>query len=525
MDNSALEICERVKSILASRNLTLSQVSKLTEKQYGRPSPYFVPHNLYHEFERRAFSPRLHQIFALSRLTGYRFCDWLRILGFQPETIAREQILLPNKKTILIDSTLEDPEQWIPWFFSKTSSLIPQNIIPLTEMINWGDATRLRSITRTDSAGVYAKVGEEDVMAFPNLVPGSIVRANPHLTESLLDFRSHERDVLFLVEHAAGVRCCRIQLQANNKIALLSDQLPYAQPILTLDREATIHGVIDLEIRSLVNQREPRVPANMTRVKYPGIRNVRHDSVGSLVRNARLKAGLSFPEASALSRQVAQHLRDDQYFVAPASLSDYEVMKNPPRHIAKVLTLCAIYGLHFSRFLQSMDLAINETARVPIPDTLLPRYPPAKSRNSRSESGDSGTSFLEELIRRFKPAPIFLHNSISKLSGLAHPDLRDFFWCGTQRDSTHPLIVNGILMIVNRHIKKPVHSRLWPLWKQPLYVLLKSDGTYMAGCCSTEDGMLVIHPYSKKYEQSQRLQNHFEAEVIGQVVAIARALA
>ncbi len=520
-----LETCERVKRVLASKGLNLSQVSKQTEVLYGKSSLFFIPHNLYHEFSRGAFSPRLHQIFAFSTITGYRFHDWLRVFGFGPENITREQVLLPAKRTVLIDSALEDPEQRILWFACKTSSQAHRSIVPLAEMIGWGNARKLGFINQQDYEAVYAKVGDEDALAFPNLVPGSIVRANPRLTKSALDSHPRDREILFLVEYAAGVRCCRVERRGDNKIVLLSDQLPYAQVILRLPQEAMIHGVIDMEIRSLVSQKEPRVPANMAKLPNLSTSESQRANLGSLLRNARLKAGLSFFEASAMSRQVAQRLGDPQYFIAAASLSDYEVLTSPPRHIHKAITLCAIYGLRFANFLQTIGLVADAVANAPIPDSLLFRIVPVASPKSSSRDNSTGKLKLEELLRRFGDFPIFLRDSVSALSALTHPTLRDFFWIAERQNPSHPFLVDGILILVNRHVKRPVLSRLWPWWKQPLYVLLKSDGTYICACCSTEDGMLVIHPYSKKYGQSLHMHNHVDAEVIGEVVAVIRKLA
>ena len=91
------DLAERVRSILASKHLTLSQISQLSAARFGRSSPYFLPHTLYHEFRLGTFSPSLHQVFALSQISGYRFSDWLRVLGCDLEDIPRFQVLLAVK--------------------------------------------------------------------------------------------------------------------------------------------------------------------------------------------------------------------------------------------------------------------------------------------------------------------------------------------------------------------------------------------------------------------------------------------
>jgi hypothetical protein len=62
------------------------------------------------------------------------------------------------------------------------------------------------------------------------------------------------------------------------------------------------------------------------------------------------------------------------------------------------------------------------------------------------------------------------------------------------------------------------------LWQQPIYVLLKRDGTYICGCCSEENGALIIHPHLPSHLPTEHLRNHQDAEVIGQVVTVVRRL-
>ena len=77
--------------------------------------------------------------------------------------------------------------------------------------------------------------------------------------------------------------------------------------------------------------------------------------------------GLSLREASAMSRRVARELGDPQYFAAPGSLSDYEAVDTSPRHIHKVITLCAVYGLHFWTFLKSTGVNMRKPANIRFP--------------------------------------------------------------------------------------------------------------------------------------------------------------
>jgi hypothetical protein len=120
--------------------------------------------------------------------------------------------------------------------------------------------------------------------------------------------------------------------------------------------------------------------------------------------------------------------------------------------------------------------------------------------------------------------PLFLRGSLSALSGIRSLSLHDFFWVDGERNPLHPSLRNGLMAIVNRRKKKPVHFKTKPLWQQPMYVVLKRDGTYLCACCSVEDGTLIIHSYSQGFRRSEQLQNRRDAEVVGQIVTLARKL-
>ena len=106
---------DRIRSILALKGLTLSRASQISESLYGRFSPYFVPHNFYYDLRVGNFSPSIHQLVALSRITGYRLPDWVRVFGADLENIVRFQVELPSRRTILLDSSLVDPHAWVRW--------------------------------------------------------------------------------------------------------------------------------------------------------------------------------------------------------------------------------------------------------------------------------------------------------------------------------------------------------------------------------------------------------------------------
>lgn len=522
------ELPRRVKAILASKGLTLHRVSQIAERLYGNSSPFFVPHNLYYDLGLETFTPSLHQLFALSRISNYRLADWLRLFGFDLGDITRLAILLSSKRTVLLDPSLDDLHASIPWFESKTLEAGQSAVVPLGRLLHSAAPRPIASLAEINNRNfVYAKLGLQDAFAFPDLLPGSIVRVNPH-DKSDPFFPAHAKIThrFFLIAHSQGLCCCRLQSSGKNTLLPISTQLPYAQVELRTPEEVRILGPVDMEIRPLQKLEQPEVPGLFAKLWKPEELSFPQTRLGPLLRSARTQRGLSFREASARSRQIATFLGDEHYFASPGSLSDYETLDMPPRHVHKAITLCAVYGLNWSLFLKSVGLQLEETGTEVIGDALLVPRAFAKTE-VKEETGHLERGFLNDLLKPWDmEVPLFLRGSLPALSGLPNVSPHDVFSLDLDRGSVLvPIHLNGaFLAIVNRRKKAPVHWKSKPLWQQPLYLLLRRDGTYLCAFCSLEDGTLILHSYIHGYHRSERLRNRRDVEVIGQVVTLARKL-
>jgi transcriptional regulator with XRE-family HTH domain len=511
---------KRIDSILAGKKLTLNRVSKLSESVYGRASEYFIPHNFYYELGRGAFTPSIFQFVALSRISGYRLADWLKIFRFDLEDIARFQVLLPAKRTVLIDSSLADPETRVRWLQDKTKTATIPRVAPLSQVLELHGAKRIGSV---GGRFVYAKVGGEDALVFPDLLPGSIVGFD---TEASFDSSSPSNKAgsrLFLVEHSKGLFCCRLRRISANRIVPVSEKLPFGQIELEVSREAKILGTANFEIRSLVDPRQPEVPADLARRWTPGpLPHTR--GLGQLLRSGRERLKISLQTASSLTSRVADALGEVRYFISPSSLSDYEAGNAPPRHFHKVVSLCVIYGLRFGTFLAGMGISSVGLGKEPMPEEFLERGSPLRADEMRNDFRAKSEGFLGQLLGIVPEVPFFLRNSLSALSGIRKPSLADFLWIGGETSPLHPFLKEGIIAMVNRRKKRPIHYRAKPLWEQPIYVLLLRGGSYLCACCSLEDHNLVLHPYPQHVHGAIHFRDQQDAEVVGQIVVVMRKL-
>ena len=138
--------------------------------------------------------------------------------------------------------------------------------------------------------------------------------------------------------------------------------------------------------------------------------------------------------------------------------------------------------------------------------------------------GERTNDFFENLQNQFGDVPLFLAKALPTLAGLAHLSLPDIFWLGRQASPSHPLLRDAVLVLVHRRNKKPRRFAKMPGSEQPLYLLQERGDSYLAGSCGIERGRLVLYSYSRSLPEGQAVRRYIDADVVGQIVGIARSL-
>jgi hypothetical protein len=231
---------------------------------------------------------------------------------------------------------------------------------------------------------------------------------------------------------------------------------------------------------------------------------------------------LSLRDVSALSRQATEVLANQQYFVSPSSLSDYETLDTAPRHFHKTVTLCAVYGLQLYSFLNAIGIEPASLGQEAMPDRFVGRISPQGEAAEMREMHPAG--FLKELLGECGNIP--------------------FFSAAFARSSYRTCQYHSGRLLLGRFRTKPIAS----LPRQGLaggsesakkkaraFQIKTAVGTavvhdpekrwnYLCACCGLENGHLLVHPYSKELYRPIRLRYHDEAEVVGQVVTIAKKI-
>ena len=132
--------------------------------------------------------------------------------------------------------------------------------------------------------------------------------------------------------------------------------------------------------------------------------------------------------------------------------------------------------------------------------------------------------FLGPLLAQYGTPPFFLRDSIASLLGLSEFSLHDVFWVGGQRAALHPALTGALFVVVNRKRRTPPAFLRKSLWDRSLYLLARRNGSHVLASCTLQDQLIVVHPHAGNFVRPERLRNHADAEVVGQIVGILRTL-
>jgi hypothetical protein len=528
------DIASRVRRALAIRGTTLYQVSRESARIFGRSSPYFVPEHFFSALAGGQTGPSIYQLAALSRTSNFLLADWLALFGFLLGDIPRLQIAIPRHHTVLLDASIYDQNEWIPWFAPRPGSTVRSAIAPLSQVLRPAPPMRARELLLLNTRQfLYAKVGTEDVFAFPDLAPGSIVRIDQLDVKRLASTLTAQPSTrVFALETPSGLRCGRLRRIGSNRVALCETSLSGPQLELTLGRDANILGVIDAEIRRVATKPSAGVSATRRTRRRPTNppAGVPGANLGQLIRASRTRTGLSFREASAMSRLVAKSLGDRACFLASGTLSDYERLRIPPRQIQKILSLSILYGIGFWDFLRAGGLAIDSMGHDPMPDDLRSRagdgvvHSAPTGHQDRHRSTEAGQDYLSKLIDEWQEIPLFLRHSLSEITGLSDPSLSDFFSVGPERGVADPRLASAQLIAVNRRRKRPIDLPPVAPREPPMYMLVNRDGGYLCGACRMDRGAVTLYLPPPRPVVPVETEIRVDVEVIGRVAAILSRL-
>lgn len=346
---------ETIRNILCQDRCTITQLSAVTRQRYGSRSPYFIPATFLYQL-RRGVTPHVCQVVALSESTGYRFVDWMRMCGFDLQQIPRLQMRLHRERTVLltpIDLVLK-PLRPQPSRHDEVSS--NSSVYPRPE--RWSRGGRY----------LFAKIGTRDALAYPRLLPGSVVRVDryqSHRTRGIDNDSAGK--LLWLVEHSGGLTCGPVRWIDHRHIVLLPSRPPWGRWPLRVPTEARILGLVDTDVHPLQPVKQAEAGPMEVEELFPLRAGEERAGFSEMLRISRARTGLTFRMTHRLTHTIAQILGDKEYVIALGLLSDYEAMIRLPRHIAKILSLCVVYCMDIRELMDAAGVRIDDSAKLPLP--------------------------------------------------------------------------------------------------------------------------------------------------------------
>jgi hypothetical protein len=528
----AASVVRRLKAFLHTLDMTVYQISQATARPpFGKGTRSHIRDAFYAEIESGQ-TPDIHQIAALSRLTGYRFVDWLALFGYHADEVLRLQLELQTERTIVLPSTIYDPLVMLPWIRRVDTSIDLDRTQPLASLI---DAIGYESVGELDRFNrrryLYARVGRRDDMVRSRLAAGSVVRVDPSHTS--VAPVGQPRPV-YLVQHLGGLSCCYVEKLDDQHIVLLPDDGASRVMRCRIGTEAVILGTVDLEMRPLQGMNGDAQP--LPREKCQTSHRLRpfdaladmHAGPGTFARSSRERIGVCFREAQQMTRQLAARYVDKNYNVALGSLSDAETQNVLPRHIPKILSLCIAYSMDLWQYLRAGGVPVDQLGGAPIPAQFLRdehEVPDGARVVPGASSADGAPQAMENVLGRLGEMPFFLLRSMGNLVGQEQLSLDDVYVWGQRERVLHPLFHGAILVFVNRRQRRVPDARLRQSPAQrPLFLIRTPAGQLVAGLCALDGDLVLVHPHNASRTPVLTFPTE-DIEVIGRVSAVVRTIA
>jgi hypothetical protein len=536
-DATTANVSRRLKAFLRTLNMSIYQISQGTARAASKGTRAYIRDAFHAEIES-GWTPDIHQVAALARLTGYRFVDWLELFGYPVNAVPHLQLLVATERTVLLPTTIYDPAvpvQYIRRLDKHVDLKRTQSLVTLIADMGCAPIGVLDRLNRRRFQ--YARVGRRDDMMRPLLAAGSIVRVDS--TNTTVTGVVGPGPV-YLVEHRGGLCCCYVKGLDHQHVVLLPDDGGSRVMRCRMGAEVRILGTIDLEFRPVQTVLTDLTDQPLNDGRQNGARDEcqnRHrlpplesmtgcSGAGQYARAARERIGLRFREAERITHQIAAYFDNRQYKIALGSLSDGETKEELPRHISKILGLSIAYSMDLWQYLRAGGITADELNGALIPRRFIDDENALSDRRvpAPRNPGSDELQAMGDIIAQLGEVPLSLLRSVGPTIGQEELSVDDVYLWGSREPVLHPILQRAILVIVNRRHRRVPDARLWlPVSRRPLLLIRTRAGRLLAGMCVLDGTVLLMHPHSAVAAPTMVFQRR-DVEVIGAVSGVLRTI-
>jgi transcriptional regulator with XRE-family HTH domain len=244
------------------------------------------------------------------------------------------------------------------------------------------------------------------------------------------------------------------------------------------------------------------------------------------LKDIRFKLGITTRDVAESSQRIAEAEGNLEFQISNAWLTQIENSDSVPS-IFKLYSLSAIYRIKFTDILRLYGVDLEHLSRhqlsAPLPKTHLTTlevYDAERTvsfpvRFDRSFDVDN-TNLLSRMVEVWGEVPIAL---------IQHLDIRHslYGYIGLQDHTLSPLLRPGSFVQIDPRVRKIQPLRWRTEFDRPIYFVELRDG-YACAWCEMQEGYLLLLPHPLSAQSVRRLNYGTEAEIIGQVTAVAMRL-
>src|SRR5256885_10858495 len=240
----------------------------------------------------------------------------------------------------------------------------------------------------------------------------------------------------------------------------------------------------------------------------------------------RTRLGITTREVADLSQKLADSEGNQEYAISNAWLTQVENSDSVPS-IYKLYALSAIYRMKFTALLMIFGVDLQKLnqreAELQLPNTHLVTMEVYDSertvsfpiRFDRSFDIDN-TNLLNRMVETWGEIPISLIQKLDLRHSLyGYVGLRDF--------TLSPLLRPGSFVQIDQRVRKIRPARWRTEHDRPIYFVELRDG-YACSWCDLQEGYLLLLPHPLSPTSVRRFSYGTEAEIVGQVTAVAMRL-
>ena len=246
---------------------------------------------------------------------------------------------------------------------------------------------------------------------------------------------------------------------------------------------------------------------------------------GRRLRRIRERLRLKYRDVEEASQDIARHRGNQEFSIGLSRLADIENKGTLPSFY-RLYSLCAIYGLDFEKVLRwygiNLDELTADAARLELRITRLIDFNPSDEATAELPADMdpdldlTKTFYLTPHVRRWGQLPFSLLRAL---------DIKRhrYAFIGTDDWFMYPVLPPGSFVQIDEG-KRRLSSESWSQeYERPIH-LVEHRGGYCCGWCTERSGLLIVQAHSASQLEPEVFRYPGEADIVGQVVAVAMRL-